>query len=132
MGFLKKKKLEETNKELAEVKAEINKEQEVPQIAQAEAPEIEEKPKEQKKAKEIEYYDPEENDEESEEVKEEIEEPKEEPIEEPEQLESKEEPIEEPEQLEPELTEEMVRKSLINHEQRLQQLELSFQRLKLI
>ena len=137
MGFLKKKKLEEANNELAEVKAEINKEQEVPPIAQAEA-------------QEIEVYEPED-------VAEVKEEPTEEPVqdveptqapvvkesvaelrekiriaeEEAAMVEEEEVAITE-EPVEPELTEEIVKETLLSHEQRLRNLEASFYKLRSI
>ena len=137
MGFLKKKKLEEANNELAEVKAEINKEQEVPPIAQAEA-------------QEIEVYEPED-------VAEVKEEPTEEPVqdveptqapvvkesvaelrekiriaeEEAAMVEEEEVAITE-EPVEPELTEEIVKETLFNHEQRLRNVETSFYKLRSI
>ncbi len=135
MGFLKKKKIVEVNNELAEVKAEIVKEQEVPPIAQ-------------KEAQEIEVYEPEDTKEVPVEesvqaqpiqalpVKETLEELREKirvAEEEAAMVEEEEKVAIEPEEeIEPELTEEAIKQGFNNLNRRITQLELCIQRIRLI
>jgi len=137
MGFLKRKKLEKVNQEIAEVKQELNKEQEVPLIVSPEA-------------EEIEVYEPEETEGVVEEtiqeevpiqappVKESVKELREKiriaeeelAVEQEEEQQEEEESVIAQEPIEPELTEEIVKETLFNHEQRLRNIESSFFRLK--
>jgi len=136
MGFLKRKKLEKVNQEIAEVKQEIVKEQEVPPIVSPEA-------------EEIEVYEPEEEVKVEETIQEEV--PMQAPpvkesvkelrekiriaeeelaVEQEEKQQEEEESVIAQEPIEPELTEEIVKETLFNHEQRLRNIESSFFRLK--